>query len=341
MKELQLVRQMVLRKLAFTVLVAIDLGLLVDLVSGNRLSTLPEWLLLHLVCSVLCALVFTSLLEDSADNNPRALGIFVAMAVWFLPGAGALGIASSVMFIHRQARKRKHDASVLQVTKLHRLPFTTPRNREITTPDSRGFTEHIIYSSDDQDIYRKVLAAANIRVSLAVDALRQAMRHDDERIRLTAYNALDSKVTNLNRTIQELEASLQFKDADQRSDTWLRIASNYWELLTLSGSEPVARAQLLSKAAAAATCAVKSMPRSRNAQFVLGRISLARGNTRIAKVSLERSRELGMPADKVIPYLAECAFVEKDVKRVERLLSQLSPAAVVYPPLSAVANFWR
>lgn len=197
-----------------------------------------------------------------------------------------------------------------------------------------------MYSDNDDDLYRKVLSAGSIRASLSVATFKQAMRHKDERIRLTAYKMLDRKVSELNRQIQQLEAHVADEGSRETSNAWLQIASNYWELLTLEKGEPVARQQLLDKAGSAAIQAVAALPINRNAHFILGRVSLLQGDTRRANVAFRRARALGMPTDKVMPYLAEAAFMRHDFKQVRELLQQLDPAIRAYPPLSHVAEYW-
>ena len=197
-----------------------------------------------------------------------------------------------------------------------------------------------MYSNNDDDLYRKVLSAGHIQASLAVSTFKQAMRHKDERIRLTAYKMLDRKVSELNRQIQQLEAQVADQGSRETSNAWLQIASNYWELLTLEKGEPIARQQLLDKAGNAAIQAVAALPINRNAHFVLGRVSLMQGDTQRANVAFRRARALGMPADKVMPYLAEVAFMRHDFQQVRELLGQLDPAIRAYPPLSQVSEYW-
>jgi cytochrome c-type biogenesis protein CcmH/NrfG len=97
---------------------------------------------------------------------------------------------------------------------------------------------------------------------------------------------------------------------------------------------------LLDKASTAAIQAVATLPANRNAHFLLGRVSLLQGDTRRASVAFKRAQALGMPADKVVPYLAETAFMRHDFQRVRNLLRQLDPAIRAYPPLSHVAEYW-
>lgn len=328
-----------------------QLYLLFNLIDASD-PALPvyQWLMLHgALCafaSVAISFVLVRSLHEhkfanvASGSDHRLLTLFVFTICFLIPFAGTLGIAGAFIYGFNKANLSNNEPDYWQVTKLAQLPFTTPIGRKVTGIDSRGFTEHLMYSSDEQDLYKKVLAAANIKNSLSVSALKHAMRHPDDRIRLTAYKTLDRKVSELNRDIQHLESRVAMGDGLESSNSWLHIASNYWELLTLEKDEPVAREQLLEKASGAAIQAVSMLPTNRNAHFILGRVSLLQGNGRRARVAFERASALGMPDDKVLPYLAEVEFKEHNFARVRALLDQLNPAIRAYPPLSHVAEYW-
>lgn len=300
------------------------------------------WLILHVLFSALGAFCSGRLLTIEAKERKQFANFYILLFSFalFIPFAGIAATTISIFYGFREAHIRHRDPDYWKMTPRAELPFTTPKGRKATKVDSRGFTEHLMYSKDDDDLYRKVLAAANIRTALSVTALKQAMRHRDERIRLTAYKTLDRKVTDLNKQIQNLEEQVSAGDTQENSNTWLQIASNYWELLTLEKGEKVAREQLLNKAAHAAIQAISILPSNRNAHFVLGRVSLMQGEVDRAKVALERCHALGMPDDKVYPQLAEAAYMRRDYASVKQLLNKLDPASRAYPPLSHVAEFW-
>lgn len=314
--------------------------LLAELISAYTWFGLPLmlWLGLHLFVSLIATFCAASLLDSARESNGFLILLFGFIVL--IPVAGALAGFAALALGARQARLRKREPDHWIITRRAELPFTTPHGRKVTRIDSRGFEEHLMYSTDNDDLYRKVLSAANIPTSLSVTTFKSAMRHKDERIRLTAYNLLDRKVTQLNRQIQQLEKQVADGDSRQMSNTWLQIASNYWELLTLEKGEPVARRQLLAKAGEAAIQSIVALTINRNAHFLLGRVSLLQGDIRRANVAFQRAQALGMPADKVMPYLAETAFMRQDFSEVRSLLQQLDPAIRAYPPLSHVAEYW-
>ncbi|MFK7994635.1 MAG: hypothetical protein AB8B87_10890 [Granulosicoccus sp.] len=334
----------------------LDASLLLDLLTGLAIvESAAVWMFLHVMFVIAGAMWSAQLLLENAEQVAREhpdgqthfseanaiypLSAFITLCGICIPGVGLAGITIALAYGLRASMSRSYTPDYWTITPLAELPYVAPLGRQLKPVDSRGFTEHLLYSTDDQDIYHKVLASANVKTSLAVDTLKQAMQHRDEKVRLTAYKTLDRKVTTLNKRIQHLENELDSAQ-EESSDKWLQIASNYWELVTLEGTEVVARKQLLSKAASAAIKAVSKLPGNRDAHLVLGRVSLAQGDTRRASVALERAQALGMPADKVLPYLAECAYLDKNLPRVQRILAGLDSSIVAYPPLSHVARYW-
>jgi len=57
-------------------------------------------------------------------------------------------------------------------------------------------------------------------------------------------------------------------------------------------------------------------------------------------LAFQKAKQLGMPTEKVTPYLAESAFVSRDFKSVSVLLESIDKAFLRYPPLKHVAEYW-
>ena len=300
------------------------------------------WCIGHAAVAAVAAGVTTSAWLPGPDAVSRrrlcvlCLGLNLA-----LPLAGVLGTNLALVRGIRIARRRRHGEDYWRVTPHPTLPFTTPANRTRAALDGRGLSEQLMFDANGSGLYRKVLAAGRMSSARSVDALRAGVRHADERIRLTAYQTLDRKSSALNDEIDRLRARAAEQQGRERADTWLQVASNYWELLTLEQNEPVARAQLLQRADEAALEAIIAWPSSRNAHYTLARIALRRGDSARAEVGLARAQALGMPASTTLPYRAEAAFLERDFPRVKRLLAGIDTAFTDYPPLRAVAAHWR
>jgi len=298
------------------------------------------WLAAHALVAGVAAAVLAWRLADDARSRRRWFGLCACLNL-ALPLAGILGTGLALPLGIRAAARRHRGTRYWQVTPNPALPFTTPTVRTPRPMDGRGLVEQLAFSTDAAGLYRKVLAAGRMRSALSVDALRDGVRHADERIRLTSYQTLDRKSSQLNDEIDRLSALAAARGGAERSDTWLQVAGNYWELLTLEQGEPVARAQLLERAGQAALQAIVARPDNRNAHFTFGRIALRQGDARRADTAFERAQALGMPASTTLPYRAEAAFVQRDLATVRRRLGDIGEAFKAYPPLRQVVEQWR
>jgi len=298
------------------------------------------WVFFHVISSAVAAVAVTVFAAQLTPGNPKSLFFYCFSLCASMPLIGAIGSLGALTYGIYHSNNRHEENVYWQFTKNAELPFTAPIGRSVSKPDSRGFVEQINYSNDPDALYKQVLAAGNIRNALSVGALKNAIKHSDDRIRLTAYQTLDKKVTHLNKEIQKLEQSARGQGAEDQSNTWLQVASNYWELLTLEKDEPIAREQLLKKASEAAINSVRILPTNRNAHFTLGRIALLQNKDRMAAVAFERSMALGMPTEKAMPYRAEAAFQARDFNKVAESISQVEDSFKAYPPLCHLAGYW-
>lgn len=313
------------------------------------------WLSVHVIASMGTALsvliMSLALLGDDQHRESSSarerlqpvlgIGILTLCTGLAVPVVGGPGIAIALLTGMWFANSKETEDVYWQITDNIDLPFVAPIGRKVSAYDSRGFVEQLTYSENTDDLYKKVLAASNIKASLSVALLKKAVEHPDDKIRLTAYQTLDSKVTGLNREIQRLEVKAANQKGSDKANTWLQIASNYWELLTLEKGEAVARKQLLKKAAAASCKAIEIQPANRNAHFTLGRTALMQNDFVLADEAFQKAETLGMPSEKILPYLAEVSFNKRDFKRTAKCLNGIDDAFKHYPPLSHVAGYWQ
>ncbi len=336
----------VLRKYALAVLVvllgSVQLVALWQLISPSvpLLQSKIAWLVLHTITTLLFAVVSGYWLGGRTSLQPNSLVMLIFAMAITMPGMG--GIASVIALLvgnHVWLNRVALETDFL-ITENPSLPFTTPMARKATVPDSRGLVEQLRYSKDPDVLYQKVLSSKHVRNSISVGVFREAVTHSDERIRLTAYQILDRKVSDLNLEIQRLEAKAKSSEVDSPGVIWLQIANNYWELLTLEQGDAIARKQLLKKAENAAKQSVEIDPGNRNAWLVYGRVCLAGREFEEAEQAFKQALDLGMPNDKVIPYLAEVAFGKRQFKKVSQLLNSLDDAFKQYPPLKQIVEYW-
>ena len=307
--------------------------------TGITLST-TMWVLAHLLASVLAAVATASLLSALVPGRRTPLILFFASLGFFMPFIGAVGTWLAVTFGATLANGRHQENEFWQFTSTADLPFAAPIDRPVPKLDSRGFIEQLMFDKQTDQLYNKVAASKHIRDSESAPLLKSAIGHENERIRLVAYQMLDKKINRLNREIQRLEADAMASTGAGKSNIHLQIASYYWELLTIEQDEPVAREELLSKAESHAARALAAEQPNVNAQFLLGQIYLKQGKTEKANRAFMQSIELGLSRDKVLPYIAETAYNTRNFKLLRSTLNAIDPAYRAYPPFSNVIEFW-
>jgi len=324
-------------ELAIAILLVDNSGYLANIAFDINQATLIS---LHVLVSLLAAACISALLKELVPGRRIMFMFMLFLMSVFIPFVGALGSWLAITFGAIMAKHRHKETVFWQFTNNTDLPFAAPIGRAHPRLDSRGFIEQLAFDTDTESLYNKVVASRHIRDSQAAPILKSAVEHSNERIRLVAYQMLDKKVNGLNKEIQRLENEAKSASGLGKSNIHMQIANNYWELLTLEGDEPVAREQLLASAASHASQSLESQPRSVNANFLLGQISLKQGDTEKATAAFVMAERLGMPTEKVVPYIAETAFIDRDFSRLRKVVSELNPAFRAYPPFSNVVEFW-
>ncbi len=324
------------------------LALLVELVLSAQLVgdiglrlTILWWLACHVLACAIATIAISALCRTIVPGRHLSLMLCIFFICFFMPFAGTIGIAGALVLGGGIANGKHRVPDYWQMTRNVDLPYTAPLNRLHAKLDGRGIIEQLMFDQETDEVYKKVLSSRNIRNSESAEILKSAVAHPNERIRLTAFQAMDKKVSSLNREIQRLEREAERSNGKQsKTDTQLQIATSYLELLTLEDDEPVARAQLLDKAAHASLKAITLTPKNPNAHFLFGRVSLQQSEPDRALTAFKQAIKFGMSKDKVLPFQAEAAFKARDFDQVKDSLQSIDRAFTAYPPLRQVAEYW-
>jgi tetratricopeptide (TPR) repeat protein len=173
-----------------------------------------------------------------------------------------------------------------------------------------------------------------------VPLLKIAQSDPSDEIRLYAFSRLERMRDNLETQVKEVTSSLETATGVEAARLHLRLAQSYWELGYLGLAEGAVLAHALKSAHHHAAIASETSPMHAPAEFFLGRILLHLREPERATIAFERAIRAGYPRVKVLPWLAECAFYEREFGTVTALLGELdslSPANVFFQPVS---DFW-
>jgi len=171
--------------------------------------------------------------------------------------------------------------------------------------------------------------------------LRTLLADNADDVRLLAYGMLDGAEKRLTQQIlAELPRLESAATPQARGEIHKRLADLYWELIyqnLVQGDVYRHTAEQAEHHAAAALAADRG-----NAAlwFMRGRLALARRDTDRARDWLTHAESLGFARERVVPLLAEAAYLERDYAEVRALMAAFGSASPL-PLLRPVLRYWQ
>ncbi len=294
-------------------------------------------LLLHSMISVAVGLLGKDSLPKKYQQFPNVVVIFLIALTMFIPILGAIGVLSLVVMTNYfMARKEK---TAIQEVQNPRFSGT-------------GKVETLQYGSRE---LKARFAAPSLKTEARLDALgklqsfethqinttvREALQDQADDIRLVAFGILDKKEKGINERInQELE---QYQQADEESDKLTharQLAYAYWELVYKEVVEGDILAYALDQATHYNGIVLAAEPDDAGMWALKGQISLRLNDSSQAREAFTKALEYGIPETRVVPYLAELAFLRKEFSELSTLFQQ-SHALSQVPILSPILRYW-
>lgn len=179
-----------------------------------------------------------------------------------------------------------------------------------------------------------------------VSPLLQGMLADPlDDIRLLAYGILDNREKGLTQRIlverPKLDPRLHSELSDaQRAEANRTLAQLYSELIYENLVTGDVYRNAAAQADAYAAAALGHEPNDAALWRLRGRLAIARLDLDGADTMLQRAIDCGFPRDRMLPWLAEAAWLRRDFARVRALLGEMDSRATT-PTLSAVLDFWK
>lgn len=193
---------------------------------------------------------------------------------------------------------------------------------------------------------RALNAIATKPARIAGDLLRKLLRDPVEDLRLVAYGLLDTQEKSLRARITEQRTRLARVDASLHPDPASRVevlrylSELNFELVYQSLVQGDVREHTLARAIEHAQEAVALDPADGGLRQLLARMHLEQGDLGRARDDLVRAAEDGLPATRVVPYLAEMAYRRGDWAGVREAMQRIDPMTVT-PRMAALVRFWQ
>ncbi|WP_258170535.1 tetratricopeptide repeat protein [Burkholderia cepacia] len=170
--------------------------------------------------------------------------------------------------------------------------------------------------------------------------LRDLLADPIEDVRLIAYGTLDRAENEIMQNIFQTQQTLDdARDGETRQAIHRRLAELYFELVYRNLVQGAVYRHTLEQADRHAQAALAIDASDAALWLIRGRLALAIGDAEAATQYMARAFALGFPRDRLVPWLAEAAFLRGDYSRVAELLASLGNAAAV-PVLKPVVRYW-
>lgn len=175
---------------------------------------------------------------------------------------------------------------------------------------------------------------------VASPLLRDVLSDPAEDIRLLAYGMLDNQEKRINRAIDdELQQFGQATTDPARLAAAQRLSDLYWELVYQQLAQGDLRQYAISESLRYCEQALAEQPASAAMILRRGRLRHEQGDYAAAETDYRQAQALGLPATRVLPYLAEVRFEQRDFAGTSRLVQELS-AWNSLPRLRPIVDYW-
>lgn len=305
---------------------------------GSGDADLMLYLTAHGGASALLALFSYAFLPPGYRVPRLPILLLLFALIFFIPVLGFVGALATILavpFLPQLTAAAKFRSV--------RLPDLDPHERiggmGFRQPGMRGFLANS--QAPVPMRLRALVALSNVPTRLASPLLRDLLADPAEDLRLLAYGMLDGQEKKLNAAIHaELQAWRDAPDEAARAAAAGRLAALYWELIYQGLVQGDLKRHACQQGLKYSGEALAARRDDAALHFLHGRLLHEDQRPDEARAAYRQALALGLPASRVIPYLAELAYDEGRFDEVRSLLAALR-AWPGMPRLAPVLRFWE
>ncbi|WP_447971622.1 hypothetical protein [Nitrospira sp. M1] len=295
-------------------------------------------LLLHVLVSVAAGLLGKDSLPARYQHPPGTVVFFLTTLTLFIPILGAFGVmALVVMTNYGVAQATNGNIQEVQDSKFAETGLVDMLQYGRGDLQSR-FQASGLLTETRLDALGKLQSFESQHIHTTV---RQALQDQTDDIRLVAFGILDKKEKSINEKInQELEWHQQAEATSEKLTHARQLAYAYWELVY----KDLVEGDVLTYAVAQATqyneMVLAAYSDDAGMWALKGQLALHAQERDRARDAFTKALEHGIPETRVIPYLAELAFFQKDYSKLSTLFArshELSQISLLHP----ILKYWN
>lgn len=301
----------------------------------NYTNSLLTFYIFHLLASLAIAAAFYIILPEKYKRSKTTPILFFTAISIALPILGALFLSVLTLVLLRKQIKPKE-------SRIEMLSFDETI-REGAMFQGRTFGEaHIANllrteTLPQESRLKALTTISNLNIPSVFTLIKERLSDTHDEIRLFAFSVIDKMEKNISRQInvalnglkeaKETEIPLIYKD----------LAMLYWETGYLNIGDERHQNFTSGEASKYAKLAYEKLTGDTSLLILMGRISLRKGELQSAKDYFFKSLESGTQKEKIVPYLAEIFYRERNFNKVKQLLTE-NPSLrfnfLMYPVMS-------
>lgn len=302
------------------------------LLSENSDSALMIYFIVHAMACILFALGLRPLIRASHQQREHLLTLMglVAVVSFTVPIAGAAGCLVAIFALHRYRNQDPY--SRFPSVSLPEYDQHQSNSNSRRPPGLKTFLSN--QSVPTAARMRAMVALSNVSGRLASPMLRTALSDSNDDLRLLAYSMLDNKEQQISQAIHDAQQSLERANqaegisplGPQGLQAAWTLSDLYWEMIYQGVAQSDVRDHAISQSLH--YCLMVLQEQSDNSLLTLrkGRLMQLRHDYGQAQHAYETALKQGLPAARVIPYLAEIHFLQHNYAEAQSLMQTLDSA---------------
>ncbi|QLC72834.1 HEAT repeat domain-containing protein [Pseudomonas sp. LPB0260] len=263
--------------------------------------------------------------------------LFIFALAFFVPLLGAIGVILAVfpaLYLPRKQQEQAWDAMAVPD-----LPFRPQDQRGDLMFSDGGLQDVVRHAPSTEKRLNALFATRRMDGRDSIPILKLALRDPADDVRLLAYSMLDQQESRINQRIEAALGELAAAAEEQRPALHATLARWYWELAYLGLAQGSVLEHVLNQAREHVEQSLVGA-NSGESHLLAGRIALQQGLLDQAEAHFQQAEAAGIDAQKLVPFRAEIAFLQRRYGDIPALLATLPAQLLQRPPFAELARYW-
>jgi hypothetical protein len=309
-------------------------------VTGTSSTALLIFFVLQIALSLLVMLVSMRFLPLIYRNQPRPVAFYLFVLSLTIPFGGLIICIAVITLAYRFPLKNK----VSHIVEVKWPAFESALVERVKHGSGSRMRMQLENRNAPVAVrMTALLAMQTIPKRTASPILREFLWDSVEDVRLLMYAMLDSAEKDVTQKIhvelQRLSKLSAEGNEKRRYVVHAHLAQLHWELIYQNLVQGDIYTYTATQADFYAQQALALNAGNASLWNMRARLALARNQPEEAEQHLQRAAEAGFPSDRLLPFFAECAYLQKDYPTVRSALNAFENRSTL-PFLQPLQRYW-